>query len=203
MIQFDYSTIFQLGLVQPQNKNYVPWAHSKKEAKNLSNRCAPREQSPGRCTPPTNPKDQFFCFSPGKMGRIWRRFLLEKGYCVHGIIRRSSSFNTARIDHIFDKAGMMGGWWGDDWSDQCGWCDWDVIDVIDAACDWRSHYFRSCMRLWMLETFLWADHQTHLIPNVFLGHPFSFLLMVQITGAITIESHGFWKTMEIMWIHSV
>lgn len=37
--------------------------------------------------------------------------------------------------------------------------------------------------------------------SLFLGHPFSFLLMVQITGAITIESHGFWKTMEIMWIH--
>merc|ERR1719152_1091844 len=29
--------------------------------------------------------------------------LLEKGYDVHGIIRRSSSFNTHRIDHIFDK----------------------------------------------------------------------------------------------------
>jgi GDPmannose 4,6-dehydratase len=29
--------------------------------------------------------------------------LLEKDYDVHGIIRRSSDFNTARIDHIFDK----------------------------------------------------------------------------------------------------
>lgn len=29
--------------------------------------------------------------------------LLSKGYEVHGIIRRSSTFNTARIDHIFDK----------------------------------------------------------------------------------------------------
>jgi GDPmannose 4,6-dehydratase len=28
-------------------------------------------------------------------------FLLAKGYEVHGIIRRSSSFNTARIDHIY------------------------------------------------------------------------------------------------------
>ena len=27
--------------------------------------------------------------------------LLEKGYEVHGIIRRSSSFNTGRIDHIY------------------------------------------------------------------------------------------------------
>lgn len=29
--------------------------------------------------------------------------LLDKGYEVHGTIRRSSSFNTGRIDHIFDK----------------------------------------------------------------------------------------------------
>lgn len=29
--------------------------------------------------------------------------LLEKGYEVHGIIRRCSTFNTDRIDHIFDK----------------------------------------------------------------------------------------------------
>ena len=28
--------------------------------------------------------------------------LLEKGYEVHGIIRRSSSFNTGRIDHIIN-----------------------------------------------------------------------------------------------------
>ena len=29
-------------------------------------------------------------------------FLLEKGYEVHGVKRRSSSFNTGRIDHIFE-----------------------------------------------------------------------------------------------------
>ena len=29
--------------------------------------------------------------------------LLAKGYEVHGLIRRSSSFNTQRIDHIFDR----------------------------------------------------------------------------------------------------
>ncbi len=28
-------------------------------------------------------------------------FLLEKGYTVHGIKRRASSFNTARVDHIY------------------------------------------------------------------------------------------------------
>ena len=30
-------------------------------------------------------------------------FLLKKGYEVHGIIRRSSSFNTGRIDHIINN----------------------------------------------------------------------------------------------------
>ena len=29
--------------------------------------------------------------------------LLSKGYEVHGTVRRSSSFNTGRIDHIFDR----------------------------------------------------------------------------------------------------
>jgi len=29
--------------------------------------------------------------------------LLEKGYEVHGVVRRSSSFNTGKIDHIFDS----------------------------------------------------------------------------------------------------
>lgn len=39
----------------------------------------------------------------GQDGSYLAEFLLEKKYCVHGIIRRSSSFNTARIDHIFDQ----------------------------------------------------------------------------------------------------
>merc|ERR1719204_2835636 len=39
----------------------------------------------------------------GQDGSYLAELLLEKEYVVHGIIRRSSSFNTARIDHIFDK----------------------------------------------------------------------------------------------------
>jgi len=42
----------------------------------------------------------------GQDGSYLAEFLLEKGYCVHGIIRRSSSFNTARIDHIFEKVNL-------------------------------------------------------------------------------------------------
>lgn len=37
----------------------------------------------------------------GQDGSYLTEFLLGKGYEVHGIIRRSSSFNTERIDHIY------------------------------------------------------------------------------------------------------
>jgi GDPmannose 4,6-dehydratase len=39
----------------------------------------------------------------GQDGSYLSELLLEKGYEVHGVLRRSSSFNTGRIDHIFDK----------------------------------------------------------------------------------------------------
>ncbi len=37
----------------------------------------------------------------GQDGSYLTEFLLSKGYEVHGLIRRSSSFNTGRIDHIY------------------------------------------------------------------------------------------------------
>lgn len=37
----------------------------------------------------------------GQDGSYLAEFLLEKGYEVHGIKRRSSSFNTDRVDHIY------------------------------------------------------------------------------------------------------
>jgi GDPmannose 4,6-dehydratase len=39
----------------------------------------------------------------GQDGSHLAELLLEKGYEVHGIIRRTSTFNTDRIDHIFDN----------------------------------------------------------------------------------------------------
>jgi GDPmannose 4,6-dehydratase len=39
----------------------------------------------------------------GQDGSYLAEFLLEKGYEVHGIIRRSSSINTDRIDHIYEN----------------------------------------------------------------------------------------------------
>ena len=38
----------------------------------------------------------------GQDGSYLAEFLLDKGYFVHGIKRRSSSFNTGRIDHIYE-----------------------------------------------------------------------------------------------------
>lgn len=37
----------------------------------------------------------------GQDGSYLAEFLLSKGYEVHGIVRRASSFNTSRIDHIY------------------------------------------------------------------------------------------------------
>jgi len=39
----------------------------------------------------------------GQDGSYLSELLLEKGYTVHGILRRSSSFNTFRIDHIYNN----------------------------------------------------------------------------------------------------
>ena len=36
----------------------------------------------------------------GQDGALLAELLLRKGYMVHGIKRRSSAFNTARLDHI-------------------------------------------------------------------------------------------------------
>jgi GDPmannose 4,6-dehydratase len=48
----------------------------------------------------------------GQDGSYLAELLLQKGYEVHGIVRRASTFNTARIDHIyqdphFDKARLF------------------------------------------------------------------------------------------------
>ena len=37
----------------------------------------------------------------GQDGSYLAELLLDKGYEVHGIKRRSSSFNTSRIDHLY------------------------------------------------------------------------------------------------------
>jgi GDPmannose 4,6-dehydratase len=44
----------------------------------------------------------------GQDGSYLADLLLEKGYEVHGIIRRSSSFNTDRIDHLMENPNIFG-----------------------------------------------------------------------------------------------
>jgi GDPmannose 4,6-dehydratase len=45
----------------------------------------------------------------GQDGSYLAEILLEKGYEVYGMVRRSSSFNTARIDHIFGDVELVFG----------------------------------------------------------------------------------------------
>ena len=48
-----------------------------------------------------NAKSALIIGITGQDGSYLAEFLLDKGYTVIGIIRRSSSFNTKRIEHIF------------------------------------------------------------------------------------------------------
>ncbi len=49
----------------------------------------------------THPKVALITGITGQDGSYLAEFLLEKGYIVHGIKRRASSFNTQRIDHVY------------------------------------------------------------------------------------------------------
>jgi GDPmannose 4,6-dehydratase len=46
-------------------------------------------------------KTAFVTGITGQDGSYLAEFLLEKGYTVHGLIRRASTFNTDRIDHLY------------------------------------------------------------------------------------------------------
>ena len=49
-------------------------------------------------------KKAFITGITGQDGSYLAELLLEKGYEVHGIIRRSSIFNTHRIDHLIKQS---------------------------------------------------------------------------------------------------
>ena len=51
--------------------------------------------------PAVSPKAALITGVTGQDGSYLAEFLLEKGYIVHGIKRRASSFNTQRVDHIY------------------------------------------------------------------------------------------------------
>src|SRR3970040_2366361 len=50
----------------------------------------------------SNPRTALITGITGQDGAYLAEFLLGKGYVVHGIKRRSSLFNTARIDHLYE-----------------------------------------------------------------------------------------------------
>jgi GDPmannose 4,6-dehydratase len=52
--------------------------------------------------PGSAPKRALITGITGQDGSYLAELLLEKGYEVHGLIRRASTFNTSRIDHIYE-----------------------------------------------------------------------------------------------------
>ena len=46
-------------------------------------------------------KKAFITGITGQDGSYLAEFLIGKGYEVHGLIRRASTFNTGRIDHLY------------------------------------------------------------------------------------------------------
>jgi len=62
----------------------------------------------------------------GMDGSYLSELLLSKGYEVHGIVRRSSSFNTERIDHLVDDKSLV--LWHGDLTDPC-----NLRRIIDKA----------------------------------------------------------------------
>ena len=71
----------------------------------------------------------------GQDGSYLSELLLEKGYNVWGQIRRSSSFNTSRIDNIFDKLNLVYGDLTDDTSNIKN----DYIYLSSKGCDLTNY----------------------------------------------------------------
>ena len=58
---------------------------------------------------PFNGKRALITGITGQDGSYLTEFLIGKGYEVHGLIRRSSSFNTDRLDHLYLDPHVEGG----------------------------------------------------------------------------------------------
>ena len=56
----------------------------------------------------TTPKTALITGVTGQDGAYLAEFLLKKGYVVQGIKRRASSFNTTRIDHLYQDPHVDG-----------------------------------------------------------------------------------------------
>ena len=53
-------------------------------------------------------KRAFITGITGQDGSYLTELLLDKGYEVHGLIRRASTFNTGRIDHLYQDSHIEG-----------------------------------------------------------------------------------------------
>jgi GDPmannose 4,6-dehydratase len=58
---------------------------------------------------PANPHRALITGVTGQDGSYLAELLLEKGYDVHGLIRRASNFNTQRVDHLYRDPHASGG----------------------------------------------------------------------------------------------
>src|SRR5947207_9056336 len=95
---------------------------SRPSATSRSTRCEPRNPpppvtstrmpqaySPPDRRRPVTKRKAFITGITGQDGSYLAEILLEKDYEVYGMIRRSSSFNTARIDHVFGEIELVFG----------------------------------------------------------------------------------------------
>jgi GDPmannose 4,6-dehydratase len=74
---------------------------------------------PQATNPPPRPQVALITGITGQDGSYLAELLLEKGYIVHGIKRRASSFNTSRVDHIYqdphvDRRALQAALWRPD-----------------------------------------------------------------------------------------
>jgi GDPmannose 4,6-dehydratase len=67
----------------------------------LATRAAPGPSAVQYWDPMTEPRRALITGVTGQDGSYLAELLLDKGYEVHGLIRRSSQFNTGRIDHLY------------------------------------------------------------------------------------------------------
>ena len=63
--------------------------------------CSPTPSMPFSASASSTAKTALITGITGQDGSYLAELLLEKGYQVHGIKRRASSFNTSRIDHLY------------------------------------------------------------------------------------------------------
>ncbi len=61
----------------------------------------PNSNPPKTNAPPPRPRRAFITGITGQDGSYLAELLINKGYDVHGLVRRASSFNTQRIDHLY------------------------------------------------------------------------------------------------------